>query len=67
MPPDSGPRAPNAATNLLTFANRLFGAAYAAQACEETAAAKRRNSLSGRVDAAGRSVRLLHTPIAGRQ
>ena len=41
------------------FGEQAFGAAYAAHACEETAAAKRRDSLSGRVDAAGRSVRLL--------
>ena len=41
------------------FNEQAFGAAYAVQACEETAAAKRRDSLSSREDAAGRSVRLL--------
>ena len=40
------------------FGEQAFGAAYAAQACEETAAAKRRVSLSSREDAAGRSVLL---------
>ena len=43
------------------FGKQASGAAYAAQACEETATAKRRDTLSGRVDAAGRSVRLLPT------
>ena len=46
------------------FGEHVFGAAYAAQACEETAAAKRRDSPSGRVDTAGLSVRLLaHTLV----
>ena len=44
-----------------TDCEQAFGAAYAAHACEETAAAKRRDSLSSRVDAKGRSVRLLLT------
>ena len=43
------------------FGEQASGAAYIVQACEETATAKRRASLSGRVDAAGRSVRLLPT------
>ena len=38
------------------FGKQAPGAAYAAQACEETAAAKRRASPSGRVDVAGRSL-----------
>ena len=46
------------------FCEQAFAAAYAAQACGETATAKRRDSQSGRVDAAGQSVRLLaHTSI----
>ena len=46
------------------FGDQASGAAYAAQACEETTAAKRRDSPSGRVDTAGRSVQLLaHTSV----
>ena len=41
------------------FGEQAYGAAYAAQACEETAAAKRCESPSGGVDTAGRNVRLL--------
>ena len=41
------------------FGQQAYGAAYAAQACEETAAAKHRESPSGGVDAVGGSVRLL--------
>ena len=43
------------------FGEQAFGAAYAAHACEETAAAKRRGSPSSRVDATGLSERLLPT------
>ena len=48
------------------FGKQAFGAAYVAQACEETATAKRRDNLSGRVDAAGQSVEraaLAHTSV----
>ena len=41
------------------FGEETSLAAYAAEACEETAAAKHRDSPSSRVDAAGRSLRLL--------
>ena len=56
---DSGPPRTKRSYEFTDFGEQASGAAYAAQVCEETAAATRCDSLRSREDAAGRSVRLL--------